>query len=237
VIDTDFDRKGIVESALPYCHPGLGACLLVGVAAAVFGFGSPREASSATFFDFVWTSKNGAATSQSGIIAAANGDLLTGEIRMAVDSRGVDFYSISLEFDTALDDELDFDSAVGFTPIYVGIGGNPESWTESTLTEKGNVLSFSDVCPVPWPSCGFPDQTLVIGQVTFAVANVASDGPDIFLGLFSSPPDGFTPNSGPGEWEDPVFGTATVVPEPSTTLLLAFGLAGIAGMRRRSAHF
>jgi len=164
--------------------------VLLGLAASLSG-----DAQAATTVAFVWTSTTGAGTPGTSSIDAAPGDQLVGEVRITADAGGLVGYSVSLEFDTDLGNELDLVSAT--EPLPSGMNAHASSGVgstqESSAGQMGNVLSFDSLV---LGSAGPTSGTLVAGVVTFDVtANVASDGADVFTGTFHVQRDGVGNNA------------------------------------------
>lgn len=63
--------------------------------------------------------------------------------------------------------------------------------------------------------------------------NPRDNGIDVTPGFFTTGIDGMFNNGKPGNPVDVQFIGASVIPEPTTALLLATGVAGLAAFRRR----
>jgi hypothetical protein len=150
----------------------------------------PPAASAAPSVELIWTSTTGSGTPGTSVIEAANGDVLEAEIRLSPDAQGIAGYSISLEFDRDLVNELDLvSSAPVANPEWpIDLTTVPMSTTESTGSTLGNVLSYGAACAVA-PPCGPTSGTYVIGTVSFSVNTPSSDGDDVFTGIFNTGAD------------------------------------------------
>jgi hypothetical protein len=190
----------------------------------------------AAIVSFEWTATTGSGSPGSNFILAAPGDQLTLDILLTADAGGVSRYGISIEFDDDFGNELNLLNATELLPggflfnLTPGVAGTVES---DALT-VGRVDTFEAGTFGDGPV----STTFVIGQVQFlATANLATDGPDIFAGLFNTGIDGLFNNSGQDLGPTADFGEAGInlVPIPASLPLLASGLAvlGILIRRRR----
>ena len=164
-------------------------------------------------------------------------------------------HSFSLNFDTALNDDLDLgpmapvewagtnvDPGTGvstYGPITAGF-----TTTESTLAVAGRIDSYesgSFTGVLPRNSAAYTVGTSTataparyrIGQAFFTVNSVTTDVVSgLFSGLFDLQVDGLGVTVPPGTI---TFGTAAVnvIPEPGTVSLLGLGLVGLVLARRR----
>jgi hypothetical protein len=174
-------------------------------------------------------------------IAAGAVATVTLDIEIDVDAAGLSSAFLSVEFDRDLANELDVSSVeeLGWTsedgsrslfPLTPGI----DSMQESTSSETGKLYTFDGATLENGPE----STTFVFGRVVFTTnpGAVASDGPDIFVGIFNCPDlciDGLFSNALDDNdiTSSVTFGTAqlNVVPEPSSLGLLALGLGALAG--------
>jgi len=148
-------------------------------------------------------------------------------------------YSMSVEFDTDLLNELDVVSV--FQPATVtGLFGGPLTTTgtpaavDSTIGSAGSIMSFAGSTTVGSGivNSGATSFDVIIGSITFlATSSVATDGPDAFTGFFAVG-DQLTDNAGVPHTHLG-FGdlSVNVVPEPTSVVLLVLG--GLMLVRRR----
>jgi hypothetical protein len=168
-----------------------------------------------------WTATTGDGTIGTNVIEAVRGDEITLDIIVAVDSAGVDSYSLSVAFDEDLMDELDIVETIEFAHIPVipcdplieeQIGEFPdcvtlfgpelenlnegiESETESTGAVAGLAEGFEASAPTLGPDAGPLDLRFRVGRIVFRVTrNVATDGDDL-EGSVLSLLDGYTDNA------------------------------------------
>lgn len=192
----------------------LGTCLLAS---------SPAAAGTAVF-DLLWTGKNMSAVAPTTTIAAGLGDTLELSIFLTPGSEGVIFYNISLAYDNASGLEVinpeeitppEFDGNIA--PGVTVAGG--------FISSFGGNMDIGNLGPVG-------STPLLIGIVDFEVLAGILAGPTSVTSGYFHVDDGCGNNSG-GSCS--TFGTATVtlIPEPSTALLLAPALAFLACRRRR----
>lgn len=104
--------------------------------------------------ELVWVSSTGSGTPGSSLIEASNGDTLVGQVRLTAGPEGIAGYAVSLEFDQALDDELDLVGATGFVPAGFDTNflPNPSSTSESSGSSAGSVYSFNAISASPTPA-------------------------------------------------------------------------------------
>jgi hypothetical protein len=178
-------------------------------------------------------------------------------------AQGLLAHSISLRFDTALEDELNLGSMAPtewggtdvnpnpflfgiYSPLTTGV-----ATLESSGATAGRINSFESFINtvtdenLPANGAAYSIGTFTataparyrIGQAYFTVNGAVTDGADIFSGLFTLPGviDSFVDGDDALVTEGLLFGTATVnlVPEPGTVSLLALGLVGLALASRR----
>ncbi len=127
--------------------------------------------------ELVWISKNDVDLPGTDVIEASPEDTLVLEIRITVDSAGVDAYSISVAFDEDGMDELDLVSTVEFEPPELtNLNSGIESEVDSSNGIGGRAEGFDAVTLGTGPT----NITLPIGQITFVVTDiVAADGDDL----------------------------------------------------------
>jgi hypothetical protein len=149
-------------------------------------FSAPGLSRAQTAVDVSWTATTGDGILSGNTIDALDGDVLTAEILILTGFEGLSAYSVSIEFDSALDDELDLVSAVATSnPGWVLTQSpSPVSTSESSTSVAGTVHSFNATC-VSVPCVFSPFDLVVVGEVQFQVKNVASDGTDLASGLFN----------------------------------------------------
>ena len=181
--------------------------------------------------DITWTGTSGAGVTGTSTIFADPGDFLTGTITMTVDPADplVNAYDLGLEWDADFKDEMDWLSTNQTPPpTFLGAAGGVVA--DSSLLSVGVQLNaFTAFCAF---GCSGPlgPGTHTLGNVVFiATANVVNDGVDVTVG---SPIEDTGGNDISGLF---VFNGASVIPEPSTALLLACGLVALAMGRRRGA--
>jgi hypothetical protein len=171
---------------------------------------APGIAAAAPALSIVWSATTGSGSPGMSTIEAQNGDILTAQLWLAADVEGIFCYSVSLEFDQDLDDELDLVSTTGFLPagFDTNIGANPASSSESSGGAAGTVYSFDACCFLP--PCGPVSTSFLIGEIEYDVVNVSSDGEDLFTGLFNAGIDGIGDSSGANISFSAIFSNATV---------------------------
>ncbi len=198
--------------------------------------GAAPEARALAIVDIIWTATTGGGTTGGSTIFGGVGNVHEATIFLTPDAggtKGISSYSISLEFDTDLVDELKLISATELLPagFTFNITTGVASSTDSSGAAKGDVLSYEAATFGLGPTAA---TAFAIGTVEFqTTANVATDGLDVFSGLFNVGIDGLFDNAGLPETA--TFNSASVnIPEPATSLLLAAGLAALAARRRRA---
>jgi hypothetical protein len=157
---------------------------------------APLATQAAVAVSLVWISTTGTGTPGSSTIEANSGDTLVAEVRIAPDAGGLTAYSMSVQFDTDLKDELDLVSATEFIPGVMTTSFTPGAtggFVDSTGAAAGEVATIEAVTlTLPGPTSG----TLVAGELTFLVTNnVETDGDDVFTGTFNASTDGFGDNA------------------------------------------
>jgi len=172
---------------------------------------------------------------------------------------GLKIHVFSLNFDTALENELNLgpmaqaewagtDVAPGplaqsYLPITNGLSGQ----VESSGATAGRINSYESyaifgVLPANGVAYTVGSSTATaparyrVGQAFFTANGAIADGPDIFSGFFNSLVDTIDDgNAQPVPVGTITFGTAALIPEPGTVSLLGLGLVGLvlASRRRR----
>ena len=221
--------------------------------ASLLGLAIASPAQAVLTVDLVWVATTGSGTTGFSRIEAEPGDMLTLEIAIIVDEAGVEGYTLSVEFDADLGDELDFVSAEEFdnvptnacdpipncllppklTNLTMGIG----TVIESTPSQPGLVPSFEATTAANDGPASFRSP---IGEIIFLVTpNVSADGIDL-EGSILTAVDGYIDNDsidiGIDDLPDPAFEPG-FAPEPTTGSLGLAALATLAWLRSRRTRW
>ena len=155
---------------------------------------SPLQALAAPAVDIIFTATTGGGTTGGNSITASSGDTLTVTINLTAESAGISSYGVSIEFDTDLIDELNIVSVTELLPagFDFNLTPGPSSTQESSGVQKGNILTLEAATFQNGPV----STTFAIGTIEFLVTNnIATDGLDIFSGLFNVSFDGVFNNN------------------------------------------
>ena len=214
------------------------------IAAMLCFVGMTRDARATVTFDLIWTSTSGTGVTGTNSINADPGNILQLEIRM-VTGQTLSYLGISLDFDTDLGNELNLIGArewsgttygtTAMTSQIAPIGDGVQSTLESTGGMAGRINTFES--GLLTGTNFLPLGTYAIGTARFvATSAVATDGNDVFSGLFNVSVDSVGDNTfSPIPVGDLVTNGASVnIPEPSTVSLLGLGLVGLVLALRRS---
>ncbi len=242
------------------------------MAAMVCLIGMVKDASATVTITLEWSACGGgmggcSATGSDTIKVDGSGQTLRLEVFMSHDigvlalGYGLEQHSVSLNFDTALENELNFGPGAMTATEWVGTDTNPTagvsiydpigsgvSSLNSTGAVAGRINSYESgagLQGLPANGVAYTVGTFTataparynIGSAFFLVNGALDDGADIFAGLFNLPGilDGFVDIDGnPLPVSSFSFGTATIIPEPGTVSLLGLGLVGLILAGRRS---
>lgn len=180
-----------------------------------------------------WSATSGSGSAGGSAIGAVAGDRLTLDVVLSPDAAGVSSFGLSLEFDRDGGNELDLVEVLEELPpgfafhLSPGVEGALESEPERT----GQILTFEAATLDLGPT----DAAVRIAQIIFEVTDqVATDGPDVFLGLQNPGVDGSFDNQGRDVGRDLGEAQADVdlLPEPMAELTLGTLLLTLALARR-----
>ncbi len=230
--------------------------IALALAASLACVGIAGAAQASIGVELVWISTTGSGIPGSSVIEAEPGDELVLEIRIHVDSAGVQGYGLSVLFDDRLMDELDivsveelddiptlecepFPSCFSQNPLTNVTMGVVETETESDADTAGLVGSFEAIAKA---IDGPVDFMSPVGRITFQVTdNVDTNGPDL-EGSVLTGTDGYLDNNldfvgiddMPSPLVTPGFAAVSLLPEPGASSLAAGALVTLAWLRRRA---
>jgi hypothetical protein len=229
--------------------------------------GMTRDAGATVTISLVWETCTGGCIglgTDTIEVAAGPQTARLGIILTHNDPDTLSIHAFSLNYDTALENELNVNTAMaqtnewggsdtdpgGASQLYAPLTGGLSGFVESTGVLAGRVNTYESGALGPGlPANGLlysvgtasatAPATYRVGFVTFVINGALTDGADIFSGAFNTGVDGIFD----GLNNDLVlggqvnFGTATVnapIPEPGTVSLLGLGLVGLVVAGRRN---
>jgi hypothetical protein len=158
-------------------------------------------------------------------IAVAPGTPLTAEVFITPGSAGISSYGVSIQFDSNDLTLVPADPTCCTKELPMGFQFN----LMSGLTVNANQISSFEAATLGnGPTTG----PFLAGLVNFVTKTPTDNGSDaVTAGFFQTGVDAMFDNA--GKAVTPLFSGASLVPEPTTALLLVSGLAGLAAFRRR----
>jgi hypothetical protein len=197
---------------------------------------------SALSVDLLFVGLNGSAIPDSTHLTVMPGDQVDVDLRLSTDTQGVSGYSLSVDFDSGLLNRLVLDSYANVLPPGIDFAIIDPRGPGDPLGEPGFVKHFTG--GTFDPSSLTEDTTMLIGTMGFTVTSEITGGPAqlsvvVFPGVDEILSNELVLIGEQFEFNDITadFELATaflaIVPEPSTALLFAVGLLGLAGHGRR----
>jgi hypothetical protein len=233
------------------------------VAAALFLVGTTKDASATITVTLEWGACGACTGLGTDTVTAAAGQTLRLDVFLTHDlTQGFESNSFSLNFDTALDNELNLGPMAsvewagtdvnpdpannfGYSPLSTGVTTLDSSGSAAGRINSYESAALAGVLPANGAAYSIGTHTATaparyrVGQAFFTVNSVIADGADIFAGAFNLPgiiDIAFDGNGTPVPADQWIYGTATVnIPEPGTVTLLGLGVLGLvlAGRRAR----
>lgn len=173
---------------------------------------------------FRFTATTGSGSTSSNTIEAEPGDLVTARIHITPETAGVSNAIVSLDFDTTTTDGLDLVSANDLldSSFQLNLDTGCASTQESVRGGAGSVLSCESVTLQDGPVA---PASVDIAEIVFEVRpEIAASSSQLRVGFLRPGVDGIYDNDGSSV--SPVFGIATVVPEPGIAAL-GIGVAAL----------